>query len=36
MNNQLLQANLKKDSEIIQRVQGMVEELLATWKQMEV
>lgn len=36
MNNQLLQANLKKDSEIIQRIQGMVEELLATWKQMEV
>lgn len=36
INNQLLLANLKKDKVIVEKIEGMVEELLATWKQMEV
>lgn len=36
INQQLLLANVKKDVTIIQKVQQMVEELLDTWKQMEV
>ena len=36
INNQLLLANLKKDKAIVEKIEGMVEELLATWKQMEV
>lgn len=36
MNQQLLQANLKKEVALIEQVQQMVTELLETWKQMEV
>lgn len=36
INNQLLLANLKKDKAVVEKIEGMVEELLATWKQMEV
>lgn len=36
INNQLLLANLKKDKAVVEKIEGMVEELLATWKRMEV
>lgn len=36
INNQLLLANLKKDKAVVEKIEGMVEELLATWKQLEV
>lgn len=36
INNQLLLANLKKDKAVVEKIEGMVEELLTTWKQLEV
>lgn len=36
INNQLVLANLKKDKAVVEKVEGMVEELLTTWKQLEV
>ncbi|RBR31786.1 flagellar export chaperone FliS [Enterococcus cecorum] len=36
INNQLVLANLKKDKAVVEKIEGMVEELLATWKQLEV
>lgn len=36
INNQLVLANLKKDKAVVEKIEGMVEELLTTWKQLEV
>lgn len=36
INKQLLLANLKKDKAVVEKIEGMVEELLTTWKQLEV
>lgn len=36
INNQLVLANLKKDKAVVEKIESMVEELLTTWKQMEV
>lgn len=36
INNQLVLANLKKDKAVVEKIEGMVEELLKTWKQLEV